>query len=168
LLILETPRLLVRQLEPHDFDEFYAICGDAELMRYVGNNQPMSLEKAQKWLDKCLHHYLTPGYSCSAVIFKSDSHFAGIGGLAPSPDNADEIELIYILKQTYWGQGLATELAQALLNYGFGQLGLKRIIATIDPENTLSIRVAEKLGMKHERAGVDEFGLPTMFYAIEI
>lgn len=165
--ILETPRLIVRHLEPDDLDNVYAVTSDPDVMHYVDNNQPLTREETQRWLDISLRHYEIFGYGYCALIDKSTGEFAGLGGLAPSPDSPGEVELAYILKKAYWGMGLATEIAQALLDFGFNQVGLKRIIATIDPHNLPSRRVAEKLGMKYERTAPDEHGLPTAFYALE-
>ncbi len=69
-----------------------------------------------------------------------------------------------MIAQTHWGQGLGTKAAQAILDYGFEQLGLRRLICLIDHDNTASIRVAEKIGMAFEKEGQDEKG-PFLLYA---
>lgn len=168
--LFETPRLIVRQLNLDDVDNLYAITRDAELMRYVGNNQPLSRELTQKWIDVSINNYQTKGYGCSAVISKADGEFIGYCGLVQSADvkPPQEAELIYALKKSHWGQGLATEVAGAMLAYGFKQCGLKRVVATIDPANTGSVHVVQKLGMTYYKSEADEFGLPTDFYEVVI
>ena len=73
-------------------------------------------------------------------------------GLTHFPDinGRPEIEIGYRLARAHWGRGLATEAARAVRDYAFDTLRLPRLIALIDPANTASIRVAEKLAMRHE------------------
>jgi len=70
----------------------------------------------------------------------------------------------YMISKRYWGQGLGTEAAQAILDYGFNNLRLDRLICLIDQENQSSIRVAEKIGMSFEKEGEDEKG-PFLLYS---
>jgi ribosomal-protein-alanine N-acetyltransferase len=77
----------------------------------------------------------------------------------------EAIEVGYMLAKEYWGQGLATEAAQAILQYGFEQAGLARLICVINPQNQASSRVAMKLGMTLEIDG-DVNGEPTLLYSI--
>ncbi len=76
--------------------------------------------------------------------------------------------MAYLLDKAYWGQGLATEAVQGILQYGFEQLKLSRMICLMDPENIASQRVAEKMGMSLERKvdGIDGDNFPTLIYAI--
>jgi ribosomal-protein-alanine N-acetyltransferase len=75
-----------------------------------------------------------------------------------------EVEVAYLLAKEYWGQGLGTEAAQAILEYGFGQLRLPRLICLIDRDNLASIKVATKIGMTFEKEGKDEKG-PFLLYS---
>jgi ribosomal-protein-alanine N-acetyltransferase len=164
--ILETERLIVRHLRADDLDEMYAICSDPELMRMVGDGQPLAKESVRRWIEKSLDNYSRRGFGCSAVISKSDDSFIGFCGLVCAP-GSDEPEIIYVLKKEYWGQGMATEVARAMIDYGFTKHKLKRIIATIDPENFASIKIVEKIGMKFEQQRLDENNLPEGVYVIE-
>jgi ribosomal-protein-alanine N-acetyltransferase len=76
-----------------------------------------------------------------------------------------EIEVGYMLAKEYWGRGLATEAAKAILHYGFEQVGLARLICVVNPGNQASSRVALKIGMTLEIDG-DVNGEPTLLYAI--
>ncbi len=69
-----------------------------------------------------------------------------------------------MIDKAYWGQGLGTEAAQAVLDYGFEQLRLSRLICLIERDNVASIKVAEKIGMTFEKEGQDEKG-PFLLYA---
>ncbi len=71
--------------------------------------------------------------------------FIGRCGLLPwTIDGQNEVKVAYLISKTYWGQGLGTEAAQAILDYGFEKLNLSRLICLVDEENLASIRVAEK------------------------
>jgi len=166
MVIFETERLLVRHLQAEDVDNLYAITGDPELMRYVGDTQPLSRELTAKWVDVSINNYATKGYGCSAVIDKQDGAFIGFCGLVRSEraEPPDDAEVIYALVKSHWGQGLATEVAGAMIAYGWRSCGLKRIIATIDPANMASANVAKKLGMRFVSTDVDEDGLASDLY----
>jgi RimJ/RimL family protein N-acetyltransferase len=78
------------------------------------------------------------------------------------------VEIAYLLDKSFWHQGLATEAAKGILQYGFEQLKLSRLICMIDPENAASQKVAERIGMTFERQ-VDEYEgefLPFFIYSI--
>lgn len=168
MVIFETARLSVRHLQADDLDNLYAITGDGELMRYVGDTKPLSRELTARWIDVSIHNYATKGYGCSAVIDKCDGAFIGFCGLVRSEfaEPPDDAELIYALRKPYWGHGLATEAAGAMIAYGWRSCGLKRIIATIDPENGASIRVANKIGFRYAKTELDSDGFPTHIYAM--
>ncbi len=166
MIIYETERLIVRQLEADDVVNLYSVTSDPELMQYMGDGQPLSYELTAKWVDVSINNYATKGYGCSAVIDKRDGTFIGFCGLVRSEfaEPPDDAELIYALKKIYWGQGLATEVAKAMVDYGYKSCGLRRIIATINPENSASIKVVNKIGFVFSRNEPDSDGLPTHIY----
>jgi RimJ/RimL family protein N-acetyltransferase len=101
-----------------------------------------------------------------ATIHKGTGKFIGRCGLLPwTIDQREEVEVAYLLVKEYWGQGLATEVAQAILDYGFEHLQLSRLICLIDHENQASMKVAVKIGMAFEKEGRDEIG-PFLVYSI--
>jgi ribosomal-protein-alanine N-acetyltransferase len=71
-----------------------------------------------------------------------------------------------MLAKAYWGQGLGTEAARAILYYGFERLQLSRLICLIDRENQASIKVARNIGMTFEKEGRDDKG-PFLLYSLE-
>jgi ribosomal-protein-alanine N-acetyltransferase len=168
MVIFETERLRVRHLQPDDSDNLYVVTGDPELMTYVGDGKPLSRELNDKWIQVSINNYAIKGYGCSVVIDKRDGAFIGFCGLVRSEfaEPPDDAELIYALRKPYWGQGLATEVAGAMFKYGKEKCDLKRIIATIDPNNTASIRVADKIGFEFAREVLDADGLPTHIYEL--
>lgn len=164
--VVETDRLIIRHLQSEDLDEFYEICGDPEVMRHVGDGQPLSREQTQRWIEKSQANYRKYGFGCSAVVAKEDGRLIGYCGLV-NPTSAGEAEIIYAFKRQYWGKGLASEAAKAMLDFGLKRCALKRVIATIDPSNHASIRIVEKWGMTYQEQRLDEHNLPEVVYVIE-
>lgn len=167
MLILETKRLRLRHLVPEDLDELYALYADPVVRRYFPEGT-LTYVETQEELDWFLHgHPRHPRLGLWATILKSTGQLIGRCGLLPwTIDGRDEVEVAYLLGQAYWGQGLGTEAARAIRDYGFEQLGLARLVALIDHENMASRRVAEKIGMTFEKEGRDDKG-PYMLYALQ-
>ncbi len=76
-----------------------------------------------------------------------ETEIIGWAGLQYLPE-LDETEVGFLLDRPFWGMGFATEAAQASINFGFGQLGLKQIIALVHPGNLASQCVIKKCGME--------------------
>ncbi len=71
-------------------------------------------------------------------------------------DGGPEVEILYAIQPSEWGRGFATEIAQAVLRYGFETTGLARVWGVADAENVASRRVLEKVGMTFEGCVVNE------------
>ena len=122
---------------------------------------PLSRGEAEEkiaWMQSN-HAHNRPGkilHLCLAIILKESQAFIGWCGLDhTNPKDADPA-LFYLLKAEYWGKGLATEAARALLGYAFDGLELPSIHGGAAPENLASKRVMEKIGMRY--TGLDEEG----------
>lgn len=95
-----------------------------------------------------------------------EGQLIGMGGLTPwECDGEALVDITYRLRESAWGQGLGLELAQALVRYGFTELGLEQITATITPDNVASQKIASKLGMVFDR-GIILKGVPTELYRL--
>jgi RimJ/RimL family protein N-acetyltransferase len=146
--ILETERLLVREFVEDDAEAFYAFNSDPEVMRYTG--EPLSTSVgAVRELIRTYPDYRAHGYGRWAVVYKPDDRVIGFNGLKYL-DDLCETDLGYRLHTEYWGRGIATESSMAIVRYGFDVLELDRIIGLTLPENTASIRVLQKVGMRLE------------------
>ena len=152
-LILETERLLIREFIEDDAEAFFSFNGDSEVMRYTGEAPSASVEQVRKQI-RDYPDYRLRGYGRWAVVFKPDQRVVGFNGLKYL-EELREVDLGYRFCTDYWGRGLATESSKAVLRYGFENLGLKRIIGLVLPENTASIRVLQKVGMRFE--GMTDF-----------
>ncbi|WP_082127363.1 GNAT family N-acetyltransferase [Calothrix sp. 336/3] len=146
---IETGRLLLRPLQITDLDDLALIYSDPQVMRYRVNSQPASRCETQQMLEEYIQHWEKYGFGRWGIIYKDNQSLIGHCGLEVV-DNTSDIEINYLLRRAYWNQGLATEAAAAMIEYGFTQLKLERIVAIAQPENIASRCVMEKLGMRYE------------------
>ena len=170
MIILETERLLLRHQILTDLGALHALYSDPEITKYIPD-APRNYAETREELEWFLNgHPQYPELGLWAVIYKETGKFIGRCGLLPwTIDGHPEVEVAYTLAREYWGQGLATEAARAILQYGFEKLNLARLICLIDPQNSASQRVAEKIGMTLEKkvAGIDGDNIPTLIYAVK-
>lgn len=148
---LTTARLHIRPLHISDHGPLMGVFGDPEVMRFGDGAQGAAW--AHEWLETCIAHERRHGFGPYAVVERETAALIGYCGLFYFPDvnGRPEVELGYRLIRSAWGRGYATEAATAVRDHAFGALGLARLIAMIDPQNTASIRVVEKLGMRYEQ-----------------
>jgi RimJ/RimL family protein N-acetyltransferase len=164
--IFETERLFARHFQPDDLDDFAALCADPQVMRYVGDGQGLPRDGVKRWIEVCQQKYAQRGYGTSAVFEKSSGKFIGYCGVVRAPEN-DFDELIYVFHISAWGKGYAVEAGRAMLSYVFERSSLERIYATIDPDNSASIKVAGKIGFNFDRLEIEEDGARVGYYVIE-
>lgn len=159
-VILETPRLLLRHQVLSDLDDLWALYCDPEITKYIPD-APRTRKEAQEELEWHMHgHPKHPQLGLWATIHKASGKFIGRCGLLPwTLDERQEVEVAYTLAREFWGQGLATEAAEAILRYGFDELKLGRLICLIDPDHVASQRVAAKIGLAFEKEARDEMGV---------
>jgi [ribosomal protein S5]-alanine N-acetyltransferase len=146
-----TERLFLRHFHILDAEAMQRVFGDPEVMRF--GNGIQTKEWVDAWLLTCLErYYQTWGFGPYAVVEKHNQEVIGYCGLFYFPDinGRPEVEIGYRLQRAAWGQGYATEAALAVRDFAFDTLGMKRLIAIIDPSNTASVHVAEKIGMHYE------------------
>jgi len=166
--VLETERLILRRLTPDDLDALFALYRDPEVRKYFPEGT-LTYQETKEELEWIINvYYGQYGFGLWATIHKETGEFIGRCGLLPwTIEQRPEVEVAYLLAKAYWGQGLGTEAAQAIVQYGFEQLHLSRLICLIDPANHASRRVAEKIGMTLEREveEIDGDGIPTLIYS---
>lgn len=161
---IETERLILRGWRPDDFEDFARISADPEVMRYMANGQPATRPQAWRAMAVFVGHWSLRGYGLWAAEERATGRFVGRIGLW-NPEGWPGLEVGWLLDRAYWGRGLATEGARAALEYAFTTLGADHVISVIDPRNTRSIRVAERIGERFERK-YDFDGNPVLIYGI--
>lgn len=145
--MIETSRLLLREMRAEDAGALLGIFGDPVVMDCFGVS-PFGPDQMERWVDRNLEHQRVHGFGLFSVVRKSDGIVIGDCGLEVMEA---EVELGYDFRSDCWNLGYATEAACAVRDYAFGTLGLPRLISLIRAGNLASRRVAEKVGMSLER-----------------
>ncbi len=148
--IIETERLVLKEITLDDKEAMFRLHSNDEVQKYTGDPLVASLEEMEKAIETRIIDYEKYGYGRWATFLKNGMHFIGWAGLAYLPE-FDEIDLGYRFTPEHWGKGFATEASLAILNYGFNKLELKRIIAIAMKDNKASINVMEKCGMEFDK-----------------
>jgi RimJ/RimL family protein N-acetyltransferase len=159
-----TQRLAFRQMTTDDLDDMTALLGDPDVMRYYP--RPKDRDEALAWIDWNQRLYRQEGFGLWLITLRATGEFVGDCGLTPQEiDGTIDVEVGYHVRADLQGHGYATEAATACRDYARDALGTKRLIATIDPSNEPSQRVAEKIGLSHERDATSSSGQPVRIYA---
>jgi len=159
--ILTTDRLILRPWRESDREPLARMNADPRVMEFFAAR--LSREESDALVDRIEAHFREHGFGLWAAELRRDGAFVGFVGLNIPSYQAPFtpcVEVGWRLAVEHWGQGLATEGAQAAVGYGFQTLGFPEIVATTVPANTRSRRVMEKLGMTHDSA--DDFEHPLL------
>ena len=150
-IVLETERLVLREMEQGDLDDLAQMLQDPQgMLAYEHDFTP---KEVQDWLDRQRGRYARYGYGLWAACRKDGGEMVGQVGLTWQPCEGTEVlEVGYLLKRRFWHQGYAREAAAACRDYAFTVLGAEKVHAVIKADNLPSIRVACALGMERERA----------------
>jgi RimJ/RimL family protein N-acetyltransferase len=149
-VILETSRLRLREFTPADVESLETVLGDPIAMRYY----PAAFDRkgVELWIEKNIGRYRLNGHGLWAMLLRSTGELIGdCGCTVQEVEGVKHVEVGYHVRRDLWGNGFATEAAQACIEYAFGKLGLDRVISLIRPENVPSRRVAEKNGLVCEK-----------------
>ncbi len=161
-VIITTERLNLRLMTVQDAGNLLQIFSDPIAMHYY----PSTMDEAATigWIRRTLDNYDTYGVGFWVVEEKASGRFLGQCGMIPQElDGSPIMEIAYLLVRREWGQGYATEAAMAVKQYGFETMGYPKLVSLIDRHNTPSIRVAERVGMQHERT-ITKWGKPVLVY----
>lgn len=148
-IIVETPRLVLREFLETDSEDMFRLNNDSEVIRYTGDPPFKSVEEARAFIHGYAR-YAEFGYGRWTVLLKDTNEYLGWCGLSYN-QNEHETDLGFRLLRERWNNGFATEAATHCLAYGFTQLNLIKIIGRAMKENKASIHVLEKTGMSFEK-----------------
>jgi len=161
---LETARLLLRPCTADDLDALHRLWTDPEVRRYLFDDRIIPREQAAAMIQSSLASFPTHGFGLWLVHRAGEDAIIGFSGLSLTGD-PPEVELLYGIAPSAWGQGVATEAARAVLRYGFAELRLAHITAGADVPNVASLRVLEKLGMTFTRRTRTQYG-EVLYFAV--
>jgi len=160
----ETARLTLRPFRPDDLDVLHELWTEAGVRRYLWDDEIIPRETAEAVIKASVDSFTRHGFGFWALSLKTDASIIGFCGLR-FIDDTEEVELLYGLKESFWGRGLATEAAREVIRHGFDRCEITRISAITDAQNAASVRVMEKAGMTFEKRG-PHHGLDSSFYSI--
>lgn len=149
-VLIETERLQMREFTLDDTDAVYEFQTNSDVLRYMGGDGAVETrEDAERIIrDIWLVEYEKYGYARYALVHKVDQRVIGFCGLKFEPEYGLP-DLGYRMLPEYWGRGLATEAALAVLEYARDVLQLEKIFGEVVEKNTASINVLEKVGFRH-------------------
>jgi RimJ/RimL family protein N-acetyltransferase len=164
LFSFETEHLLAKKINKDDLDKFIALHTDPQVA--ITLTGALTPEKIREDLDKYINHWETHGFGLWVFYLKDTNEWIGRGGLAQrSFDNQEGIGIAYALRPKFWKQGLATEMAQALVEIAFESLHLTEVIGLVLPNNLASQRVLQKVGFQYVRKFVYS-EMPCLLYQL--
>lgn len=145
---IETARLRLRPVAQDDLDALHRLWTDAEVRRYLWDDELISRERAKVEIDNSLAAFQSHGFGYWIVSHAADGVPIGFCGLRAGREDP---EILFGIAPGYWGQGLALEAVRAVLRYGFEEKDLSLIVGKADLPNLRSFRVMEKAGMRFQR-----------------
>ena len=154
MVFLETERLVLRRFIEDDVENLVELDSDPAVMKFINGGQPTPREEIKsEVLPAFLCYYERfEGYGFWAAVEKSTNRFVGWFHFRPAKGAPPgEIELGYRLRRSAWGKGYATEGSRALIDKGFAELGVERVVAETMVVNAASRRVMEKAGLTFVR-----------------
>ncbi|MGH7596409.1 MAG: GNAT family N-acetyltransferase [bacterium] len=161
---IKTQRLALRPFTLADVDEIHQLWIEPGVRKYLWDDETIPKEKAQEVIAKGIELFNAKGLGLWAATFHDQSTIIGFCGYWYFHE-PPELEILYGIAPEYWGNNLATEATQAMLQFGFQYLKFDEIIACADAPNAASFRIMEKTGMKFLKRE-NRNGLDTIFYSI--
>lgn len=156
-----TPRVLLRTWHDGDREPFAALNADPEVMEHFPNI--LAKAESDSLADRMAAALDERGWGMWAVEITDTGSFAGFAGLNRATFDAPftpAVEIGWRLARAWWGQGLATEAAGAVLDFAFGTIEIDEVVSFTTTTNLRSQRVMQRLGMHHDAA--DDFDHPEL------
>ena len=145
LIPLQTTRFILREFQPEDAIHLFQMNEDWNCIKYTGDVAFKNLEAAENFI-KNYDHYQKYGFGRWTVLDKVSGEFLGWCGLKYD-EELHEYDLGFRFLKKHWGKGFATEASVFCLKLGFEKFKIPEIVCRVMPENLVSIKVLEKLGM---------------------
>jgi ribosomal-protein-alanine N-acetyltransferase len=155
--VLESERLILRQLVPADADAIMAIKGDVAVTRYNGGEPYTDRQQALDLIERVRTGYTSRKWLRWGLTLRPDDAVIGMIGFNHWNRADFRADVGYDLTQAYWGRGLMPEALRAVLAFGFAEMALNRVEAEADVANLASIRVLQKLGFQNEGFQLEKY-----------
>jgi RimJ/RimL family protein N-acetyltransferase len=149
--IFETERLTLRELNTSDAKFILGLLNEPSFIQNIGDRKVRTIEDATSYiLNGPVKSYEKNGFGLYLIILKETNESIGMSGLIKR-DGLEDVDIGYALLPKFWSKGYAVEAARATKDYAKNVIGLKRLVAIVDPANEGSIRVLEKIGLSYGR-----------------
>jgi ribosomal-protein-alanine N-acetyltransferase len=162
---IETDRLRLRPLGRDDVDALHRLLTQPGVRKYLCDDEIIPRERAASFVETSIASFEADGYGLWGVAPKDADTLVGFCGFWFFHE-PPRLELLYGLGEDHWHKGLATEVATAMIRYGFETLAFERVEASTDAPNAASVAVMERAGMTFWKREMSN-GLDTIYYAIE-
>jgi [ribosomal protein S5]-alanine N-acetyltransferase len=161
---IETARLRLRPLAKADVDELHPLWSSHEVRRYLWDNEVIDRQWTASLVAESLSLFAAHGYGLWGARHHDREELVGFGGFWYF-HTPPKLELLYGIAPEHWNRGLASEIAQALVCYGFEELEFSEVWASMDASNVASTSVLKQAGLRFERRAVVD-GLETHYYSL--
>lgn len=170
-LILQTERLILRELKPSDAEDFFAMDNNPNVHKYLWQKPTQDIEETRKIIEFVRNQYTENGIGRFAVILKETNEFMGWCGIKfvteTENGNTNFYDFGYRLNEKFWGKGYATEASFAWLKYGFEIMKIDKMNAYTHFENGASNHILQKVGMNFMEDYQDKDGNPWKWWQLE-
>ena len=146
-MIIETERLILREMEESDYDAIHAVLADSDIMQHY----PYTFDetRVRGWIARNMERYRTDGFGLWAVVLRESGEVIGDCGLTMQPINGQQLpEIGYHIRADRQRMGYATEAAAACIRYAFEQHDFPVVYSYMKHTNAASAAVAAKNGMQ--------------------
>ena len=148
---IKTERLTLRQFTPSDAEFIIRLLNEQSFIQNIGDRGVRTIADAEKYLENGpISSYARNGFGLLAVTLTDTDQVIGMCGHIKRPA-LEDVDIGYAFLPEFWSKGYALESAQAVMSYAKDALGLKRVVAIVDPANARSIHLLEKIGMTFEK-----------------
>jgi len=165
-IILETERLILREMVPEDFEALYRVLADSDIMCHY----PYTFDegRVRGWIEKNRQRYEIFGFGLWAVCLKETGEMIGDCGLSMQKiDGVIRPEIGYHIRADKQRKGYAREASIGVRNWTFAHTPFKILYSYMNYDNLPSAATARSYGAKHVRDYIDEDGIKTSYYALK-
>ena len=160
---LHTTRLHLRPATAADLEALHRLWSEPDMRRHLFDDRTISLDEARSLLERSEAGFAERGFGIWCADERAGEALVGFAGFLHSDDEPD---LVYGLRASQWGRGLATEAARRVIEQAFTKPAVERVVASVDEPNRASLQVLERLGMRRTRRSMVD-GKPLLYYALE-
>jgi RimJ/RimL family protein N-acetyltransferase len=159
--VLQTQRLALREMQPHDAPFIVELLTDPSFLANIGDRGVRDLDGALAYIERWRANYVRDGYGLWLVELRDTGELIGLCGIV-SRDTLPAPDIGYALLPRYWSKGYAVEACAAVRDHAMHTLGLPRLLAIVSPGNAASVKVLDRIGLRYQdtvRVGEDDLQL---------